>query len=99
MDLGDSVSDMYEAPYPFTGKILSVAIELTKQPARSAEHESMAPRTDARCGPWDRIAVENKKPTGCYLPPSLPFNLTIRVYRPEQAILDGKYKLPPVRCQ
>ena len=30
-------------------------------------------------------------------PPSGPFNLTIRVYQPKQAILDGSYKLPPVR--
>jgi len=30
-------------------------------------------------------------------PPSLPFNLTIRVYQPAKALLDGTYKLPPVR--
>ena len=30
-------------------------------------------------------------------PPSGPFNLTIRVYQPKKEILDGTYKLPPVR--
>ena len=29
-------------------------------------------------------------------PPSLPFNLTIRVYQPKQEIFDGTYKFPPV---
>jgi hypothetical protein len=42
------------------------------------------------------------------IPPSGPFNLTIRVYQPEQAMLDGRvknnavvkagtYQLPPVQ--
>ncbi len=30
-------------------------------------------------------------------PPSGPFNLTIRVYQPNKDILDGRYKLPPVK--
>lgn len=30
-------------------------------------------------------------------PPSDPFNLTIRVYQPEAALLDGSYKIPAVR--
>ena len=30
-------------------------------------------------------------------PPSDPFNLTIRVYQPETALLDGSYKIPAVR--
>lgn len=30
-------------------------------------------------------------------PASLPFNLTVRVYQPKQEMLDGTYKLPPVR--
>ncbi len=30
-------------------------------------------------------------------PPSDPFNLTIRVYQPKKEILDGTYKLPPVK--
>jgi hypothetical protein len=30
-------------------------------------------------------------------PPSGPFNLTIRVYQPKKEILDGTYKLPPVK--
>jgi hypothetical protein len=30
-------------------------------------------------------------------PPSLPFNLTIRVYQPKKEILDGTYKIPPIR--
>ncbi len=30
-------------------------------------------------------------------PPSGPFNLTVRIYWPTQAVLDGTYKLPPVR--
>ena len=30
-------------------------------------------------------------------PPSGPFNLTIRVYQPNKEILDGTYKLPPVK--
>lgn len=29
-------------------------------------------------------------------PPSLPFNLTIRVYQPKKPLLDGSYKIPPV---
>jgi hypothetical protein len=29
-------------------------------------------------------------------PPSDPFNLTIRVYQPENSLLDGSYKIPPV---
>jgi len=30
-------------------------------------------------------------------PPSGPFNLTVRIYWPTQAVLDGVYKLPPVK--
>ena len=30
-------------------------------------------------------------------PPSGPFNLTIRAYQPKKEILDGTYKLPPVK--
>jgi len=30
-------------------------------------------------------------------PPSRPFNLTARIYQPKKAILDGTYKMPPVR--
>ena len=30
-------------------------------------------------------------------PPSDPFNLTIRVYQPEDSLFDGSYKIPPVR--
>jgi len=30
-------------------------------------------------------------------PPSDPFNLTIRVYQAKKEILDGTYKLPPVK--
>jgi len=30
-------------------------------------------------------------------PPSLPFNLTIRAYQPKKPLLDGSYKIPPVR--
>ena len=30
-------------------------------------------------------------------PPGGPFNLTIRVYQPDRDILDGRYKLPPVK--
>lgn len=30
-------------------------------------------------------------------PPSEPFNLTIRVYQPKQAMLDGTYKIPPIK--
>ncbi|MCW2084762.1 UNVERIFIED_ORG: hypothetical protein M2193_006937 [Bradyrhizobium japonicum] len=30
-------------------------------------------------------------------PPSLPFNLTIRAYQPSKPLLDGTYKIPPVR--
>ena len=30
-------------------------------------------------------------------PPSDPFNLTIRVYQPEKTLLDGSYKIPPVK--
>jgi hypothetical protein len=30
-------------------------------------------------------------------PPSMPFNLTIRVYQPKKSLLDGTYKIPPVK--
>ncbi len=30
------------------------------------------------------------------IPPSGSYNLTVRVYQPEQALMDGTYKLPPV---
>ncbi|MBR0882720.1 DUF1254 domain-containing protein [Bradyrhizobium liaoningense] len=30
-------------------------------------------------------------------PPSLPFNLTIRAYQPSKPLLDGSYKIPPVK--
>ncbi|MBR0956305.1 DUF1254 domain-containing protein [Bradyrhizobium japonicum] len=30
-------------------------------------------------------------------PPSLPFNLTIRSYQPSKPLLDGSYKIPPVK--
>jgi hypothetical protein len=30
-------------------------------------------------------------------PQSAPFNLTVRVYQPKPALLDGSYKLPPVK--
>lgn len=30
-------------------------------------------------------------------PPSDPFNLTIRVYQPKKPLLDGSYKIPPVK--
>lgn len=30
-------------------------------------------------------------------PPSLPFNLTMRVYQPSKPLLDGAYKIPPVK--
>ena len=30
-------------------------------------------------------------------PPSDPFNLTIRVYQPEKSLLDGSYRIPPVK--
>jgi hypothetical protein len=30
-------------------------------------------------------------------PPSLPFNLTMRVYQPSKPLLDGTYKIPPVK--
>lgn len=30
-------------------------------------------------------------------PPSLPFNLTMRVYQPAKEMLDGIYKIPPVK--
>ncbi len=29
-------------------------------------------------------------------PPSLPFNVTVRVYQPKPSLLDGTYKLPPL---
>jgi hypothetical protein len=30
-------------------------------------------------------------------PPSLPFNVTIRAYQPKQPLLDGTYKIPPLK--
>jgi hypothetical protein len=39
----------------------------------------------------------DKEPNWLPCPPSDPFNLTIRVYQPKQAILDGTYKIPPIR--
>lgn len=30
-------------------------------------------------------------------PPTGPFNLTVRVYQPMKPVLDGTYKLPPVK--
>jgi hypothetical protein len=30
-------------------------------------------------------------------PPSLPFNVTIRVYQPGKPLLDGTYKIPPIK--
>ena len=30
-------------------------------------------------------------------PPSLPFNLTMRVYQPSKPLLDGTYKIPPIK--
>ena len=30
------------------------------------------------------------------IPPSGSFNLTVRSYQPEQSLLDGTYKLPPI---
>lgn len=30
-------------------------------------------------------------------PPSLPFNLTMRVYQPSKPLLDGSYKIPPIK--
>ena len=30
-------------------------------------------------------------------PPSDPFNLSVRIYQPKKEVLDGTYKLPPVR--
>jgi hypothetical protein len=30
-------------------------------------------------------------------PPSLPFNLSVRVYQPKKPLLDGSYKIPPVK--
>jgi hypothetical protein len=30
-------------------------------------------------------------------PPSLPFNLTMRVYQPSKPLLDGNYKIPPIK--
>jgi hypothetical protein len=30
------------------------------------------------------------------IPASGSYNLTVRVYQPEQSLLDGTYKLPPV---
>lgn len=30
-------------------------------------------------------------------PPSLPFNLSIRVYQPKAALTDGSFKIPPIR--
>jgi hypothetical protein len=30
-------------------------------------------------------------------PPSGPFNMTIRIYQPKKAVLDGSYKIPPVK--
>jgi len=30
-------------------------------------------------------------------PPSAPFNLTVRVYQPQKEVLDGAYKLPPLK--
>jgi hypothetical protein len=30
-------------------------------------------------------------------PPSLPFNVTIRVYQPKKPLLDAAYKIPPIR--
>jgi hypothetical protein len=30
-------------------------------------------------------------------PPSMPFNLTIRVYQPKKSLLEGTYKIPPVK--
>jgi hypothetical protein len=30
-------------------------------------------------------------------PPSLPFNVTIRVYQPRKPLLDGTYKLPTLQ--
>ena len=30
-------------------------------------------------------------------PPSGPFNLTVRIYQPRKEVLDGTYKLPPVK--
>lgn len=39
----------------------------------------------------------NKEANWLPCPPSGPFNLTIRVYQPKQAMLDGTYKIPPVR--
>jgi hypothetical protein len=30
-------------------------------------------------------------------PPSDPFNLTMRVYQPDKSLIDGSYKVPPVK--
>lgn len=30
-------------------------------------------------------------------PPSLPFNVSIRIYQPKKPLLDGTFKIPPIR--
>ena len=42
---------------------------------------------------------EEKESNWLPAPPSGPFNLTVRIYWPTDAVLDGTYKLPPVRNQ
>ena len=39
----------------------------------------------------------DKEPNWLPCPLSDPFNLTVRVYQPKPALLDGSYKLPPVK--
>ena len=42
--------------------------------------------------PFDAVRLM----TGEMFPPSDPFNLAVRVYQPENSLLDGSYKIPPV---
>jgi hypothetical protein len=39
----------------------------------------------------------DREPNWLPCPPSDPFNLTVRVYQPKQTLVDGTYKLPPVK--
>jgi hypothetical protein len=39
----------------------------------------------------------DKESNWCPIPPSGMFNLTVRSYQPGQGLLDGTYKLPPVK--
>ena len=42
--------------------------------------------------PFDAVRLM----TGEMFPPSDPSNLAVRVYQPENSLLDGSYKIPPV---